>query len=114
MVCCSNMDISPKIILSASAIAFIAHTGYNLLENLNISQTLYTEKIYQFKDIPFPVLFKFMVFPAFNMSYLKESGYSTIFDYFCGATGPYNNRSFIGWRGQNKTDKASGGNTYLI
>ena len=48
------------------------------------------------KDIDFPLVFKIMAYPAFDMGYLEEVGYETVFDYFHGTTGQYDKRSFVG------------------
>ena len=50
-----------------------------------------------FVSVPFPVLFKICINPAFNDEELRKTGYSSSWGYFEGRS--RYNRSHIGWAG---------------
>ena len=63
-----------------------------------------TEK--KLDDIEFPIIFKICVKPGFNISALKEEGYSGISVYFLGRS--RFNSSLYGWAGHSNTSGARG------
>ena len=77
------------------------------MEYIKPSQTETHLKQKKLNDIEFPVVFKFCFKNSFDLSKLKESGYSSVWDYFEGKS-RYND-SIYGWAGHSADGSVGAG-----
>ena len=90
------------------SLSLLVHTLGNIFNNVSSDQTTFTEEDVTLSSVPFPVVFKIYVLPAFNMAALIEAGYDDdIYTYYEGIDSE-KNQKFIGWKGQQENGTVSG------
>ena len=85
-------------------LAFLAQFASIVQDLLHPSQT--TTSIQEHKVTEIPILFKICVNPGFNLTKIKEEGYTNTYEYFLGHS-KYSNTSY-GWSGNNNYSTVAG------